>query len=119
MRFFINGVEGGGLRLIKGADLTLNVLFLTDAGAPVPLTGTVVADLQGFVGQTRTDTPDYTYTVTPAAGGAAGYGTVTIQDTDSILRGTVYLWGRVKSDSGSGSGTLVQIGSSPSTLQVV
>lgn len=120
MRFFINGVEGGGYNLIKSADLAFNCLFMGDQGAVVSIVSPASAIIEVFSSPTRADTPLLTLTITPGAGAAAGYGTTNIEDNLSALtRGTLYLWGKVSSPAGTGPSSLVQIGRSPTSLVVI
>lgn len=120
MRFLINGVEGNSLTHIRGSDSVFNVLFLSDTGTPLSLASPALATLEFFTSATRSDTPAATLSVTPGAGAAAGYGTALIQDTNlDLSRGTTYVWGRYKSDSGTGVGTTVVVGVSPAKLEVV
>ena len=120
MRFFINGTEGNSLIHVRGADSTFNVLFLTDAGEPLSLASPAEATVEFFTTRSRIDTAPASTVVAPGAGAAAGLGTITIQDSNlDLSRTTWYAWGKYKSNSGTGGGTLVAVGSTPSTLEVI
>jgi hypothetical protein len=120
MRFFINGAEGNSLIHVRNADSTFNVLFLTDTGQPLSLASPAEAVVEFFTAKARVDAPPTSITVTPSAGAAAGLGTIVVQDTNLDLSRTKwYVWGRYKSNAGTGPGTLVYIGGTPSTLEVI
>lgn len=121
MRFFLNGIEGGAAIHVRSADTLLNVLFVNDDGTPLNLAAPAVVTVEFFTTEERTDAPLATITVTPhPTASAAGYGTVLISDTNLDLeRGTLYVWGRHKTNSGTGSGTVVSVGVSAGTLQVI
>ena len=120
MKFFVNGSEGNALIHVRGADTVYNILFLNDDGTPLSLASPAVAEVEFFTTEERTDTPSPVLTVTPGAGAAAGFGTLVIQDSNLLLeRGTVYAWGRYKSGAGTGVGTLVSIGITPSEIKVI
>lgn len=120
MKFLMNGIEGNRLIHIRKSDSVFNVLFLADNGTPLNISSPATAEVEFFSSSVRTDAPITTISVTPAAGAAAGYGTLLIQDNNLDLpRGELYAWGRYTSNGGTGSGTLVSIGTTSTVIKVI
>ena len=120
MRFLINGQEGAVITHVKSADSVLNVQLLNDDGSPINVASPAVITIEYFNDKTRSDTPLTTKTAVPAAGAAAGFATLTIQDTDVTPdRGTYYLWAKLNSTGSSGAGALVTVAILPSQIQII
>ena len=120
MRLIFNGIEGNAVGYIRGADATFNVQVLDDTGAGLTLVSPANAVLELFTAQARSDTPPITLNVTGGAGAAAGFGTVSIEDTAvTLARGTTYyVWAKWRSGAGTGAGTTVLISNAPATISV-
>jgi hypothetical protein len=111
LRALIQGDEGASLTCFRGADTTFNVHLTDEDGLPVPLNGTNVAMVEGYLNDdgTRTDDPDFVVEITPdGTHSAAGFGTFKIEDSRDLPRGTHSLF--VRHDDGTGdSGEILSI----------